>query len=82
MPQKSKARSHLMLQVVGLGYVAYLIFQMAASYMHGEWDIPSRTFMLIIGAMTAAEIVLAIFSFRAWRRDRKKELEDEENASE
>ncbi len=78
MPPKNKARSHLMLQVVGLGYVAYIIFQLVMSYMHGEWDIQPRLFMLIIMAMTAAEIILAFFSIRAWKRDRKKELEDED----
>ncbi len=82
MPPKSKARSHLMLQVVGLGYVAYIIFQLVSSYTHGEWDIQPWLFMLIITVMTAAEIVLTIFSIRAWRRDCKKELEDETNGSE
>ncbi len=77
MPPKSKARSHLMLQAVGLGYVAYIIFQLVTSYMRGEWDIQPRLFVIIIAVMVTAEIVLAFFSIRAWRRDRKIELEEE-----
>ncbi len=82
MPPQSKARSHLMLQAVGLMYVAYILFQLVTSYMRGEWNIQPRLFVLVIAVMTTAEIVAAFFSIRAWKRDRKKELEDEKNAEE
>jgi len=82
MQQKSKAVTHLTIQVVGLGYVAYIIFQLVTSYMRGEWDISSGLFAFIIAAMTTAEVVLAVFSIRAWRRDRKKEREEEAKAKE
>lgn len=82
MLPKSKARSHLILQAIGLGYVGYLIFQLVTSYIHGESDIEPKLFILIVSAMTVIEVVLAVFAVRAWKRDRKKELEGEENSSE
>lgn len=80
MPQ-SKARSHFVLQCIGIGYVAYIMLQMILEYIKTPEVAPLGVFLLIIAAMCAAEGLLVWFAVRNWKRDRKRE-EQQESAPE
>jgi len=73
---QSKARSHFMLQLIALGYIAYTIFGMIKLYLSGTEELSPFIFVLMIVIMGAAEVALAFFAVRGWLRDRKKEQEN------
>ncbi len=77
MFNQSKARSHFVLQIIGVGYVAYLMAGIAKTYLDGTENIPLWLFVLIMLLMAAAEIFLSLSALRNWKRDKQKEKENE-----
>ncbi len=82
MLNRSKARSHFVLQLIGVGYVAYLMAGIVKTYLNGTENIPFALFVLIMLVMAAAEIFLLLSAVRNWKRDRQKENEQENEGSE
>jgi hypothetical protein len=78
--KQSKAQSHLLLQVLGLGYVAYLMFSLISDFLSGKGETSLLVFCLIIAGLAVAEVALGWFAFQSWKRDRKAE-QNAENKS-
>lgn len=73
MKGKQNPRSHLVLQLVGLGYVVYLLVGMVQDFRAGAAPVSFPVFCLLTVALGAAAVVLAIFAYRGWQRDRQAE---------
>lgn len=71
MKSKQNSRSHLVLQLIGLGYVVYLLAGMVQDFRAGEAPVSLPVFCLLTFALGAAAVVLAVFAYRGWQRDRK-----------
>lgn len=71
--ERSRARSHLILQAVGLLYVAYLMASLIFDYCNGKSPLSLPVFCLLMAAMAGAEIALGWWAWRGWRRDRARE---------
>lgn len=74
---RSKARSHLILQAVGLIYVAYLMASLISDYCNGEAPLSFPLFCLLMAAMAAVELALGWWAWRSWRRDKAREQVEE-----
>lgn len=75
---RSRARSHLILQAIGLIYVAYLMASLIYDYCKGEVPLSLPVFCLIMAVMAGAEIALGWWAWRGWRRDQERERTGEE----
>ena len=75
---QSKARSHLILQAVGLLYVAYLMVSLISDYCGGESPLSLPAFCLLMAGMAGAEIALGWWAWRGWRRDQARERAEKE----
>ena len=71
MKGKQNPRSHLVLQLVGLGYVVYLLAGMVQDFRAGGAPVSFPVFCLLTFLLGAAAVVLAVFAYRGWQRDRK-----------
>lgn len=80
MKGKQNPRSHLVLQLIGLGYVVYLLVGMVQDFRAGEAPVSLPVFCLVTFGLGAAAIVLAVFAYRGWKRDQtvRQELEEED----
>ena len=78
----SKARSHLILQGLGLAYVAYLIYELIKGYSSGEMEVSFPVFCLAVGGLSIAAIVLAFFVYKNWKRDKAAEEEGDREEAE
>ena len=76
MKGKQNSRSHLVLQLVGLGYVVYLLVGMVQDFQAGTAPVSFPVFCLLIAALGAAAVVLAVFAYRGWKRDRLAERQE------
>ena len=78
MKQQRKPRNRLVLQVIALGYVAYLLVGMVRDFQAGTAPVSLPVFCLVTGLLAAAEIALAVLIYREWRRDRAAGQEEQE----
>lgn len=78
MKGKQNTRSHLVLQLIGLGYVVYLLVGMVQDFQAGEAPVSLPVFCLLTFGLGAAAVVLAVFAYRGWQRDRKADEEQEQ----
>ncbi|MCD8356407.1 MAG: hypothetical protein LUE11_07535 [Clostridia bacterium] len=70
---QSKAKSHLVIQGIGLAYVAYLMISLISDYVGGKGEVPLPIFCLLIIVMLIAELILGWFAYRSWKRDQLRE---------
>lgn len=75
---QGKARSHLVIQAIGLIYAAYLMVSLISDYCNGESPLTLLPFCLLIAVMAGIELALGWWAWRSWRRDRESEQADEE----
>lgn len=75
MKGKQNPRSHLVLQLIGLGYVVYLLAGMIQDFRAGAAPVSFPVFCLLIFVLGAAAVILAVFAYRGWQRDRKANRE-------
>lgn len=76
MKGKQNPRSHLVLQLIGLGYVVYLLAGMIQDFRAGAAPVSFPVFCLLIFVLGAAAVILAVFAYRGWQRDRKAHREE------
>lgn len=78
---KEKISRRVVLYLLCLAYVLYLIYDSVQKYLGGEADIAPPLFFASVGVLSLAALVLAVLTYRSWKREKNAQDAERELGS-